>query len=109
MPVKIHSVNMDANESVFFSKQLTHIMAEAVRVQYPDNNALRLFPINREGGAGAAEITYRMFDVVGMAKFIANYANDIPRVDIKGEEVTAKVKSFAAAYGYSIQEICYAI
>lgn len=105
----VQSRVMDANESAFFEAQLKFIMAEALKVQYPENTALRLFPKSFEGGAGAAEIAYRLWDVVGMPKLIANNAKDIPRIDIKGEEFVARVKSWAAAYGIHLQEIRYAL
>jgi len=58
-----------------------------------------------EAGAGAASITYRQFSQTGIAKIIANYAQDLPRVDVFGKEFIAMVRSLGDAYGWTVQEI----
>jgi hypothetical protein len=40
-----------------------------------------------------------------MAKVVADYAHDFPRVDVFGEEHTIKIKDIGDSYGYSIKEI----
>ena len=42
---------------------------------------------------------------VGVAKSVANYAADLPRVDILGQEFTAKVRTIADAFGYTVQDV----
>ncbi len=98
-------MNLDANESAFFKKQLEYIKAQTYDVKYPPNKALGLFPISTEAGPAATEITWRKYDKVGLAKLIADYANDFPRVDIYGSEQTVKIHDIGASYGYSIMEI----
>ena len=50
-------------------------------------------------------IIYKTYDTVGMAKVIANYADDLPRADVAGTEHTVRVKSIGASYGYNVQEL----
>lgn len=95
----------DANESIFFARQLEHIKSRTYDVKRPRLNALRLMPVSTEAGEGATTITYRQYDGVGMAKVIANYANDLPRADVKGKEFTSPIRSIGDAYGYNTQEI----
>lgn len=102
---KVVSVNLDANETVFFARQLEHIKARTYDIVYPELKATRLIPVSGEAGAGAETITYQQFDQVGLMKIIANYADDLPRSDIKGKEFTTPVRSLGGSYGYSIQEI----
>jgi hypothetical protein len=95
----------DANEGIFFARQLEHVKSRTYDVKRPALNAMRLLPISTEAGEGATTITYRQYDGVGMAKIIANYANDLPRADVKGKEFTSPIRSIGDAYGYSTQEI----
>ena len=97
--------NLDANESVFFTRQLEFVKARTRDVKYGNLNALRLIPVSTEGGAGVAEITYGSFDSVGIAKIVADYADDLPRADVKAIENTAKVKTLGASYGWNLMEI----
>jgi len=102
---KVQSVNLDANETIFFGEELTKIKAKTYDKKYPEFTALQMIPVSTDAGAGAESISYQSFDEVGMIKIIANYADDLPRVDIKGTEVTNKVRSIGGSYGYNVQEI----
>jgi hypothetical protein len=97
--------HLDADESVFFQRELEYIKSKTFDVKYAELKARRLFPLNPEADPGATEITYYQYDQAGMAKIIANYADDLPRVDIKGKKFTSPIKELGAAYGYTIKEI----
>ena len=105
MPEIIRAQNLDASESAFFARQLEHIKAKTYDIVYPNMKATELMPVSTEAGAGAAVITYQSFDSVGMMKIIANYADDLPRSDIKGKEFSTAVRSLGGSYGYNLQEI----
>lgn len=101
----IQSVHMDANESMFFSRQLEFIKSKVYEKKYPELKALRLIPVTTETPAGAKYVTWRLYDAIGIAKLIANYADDLPRVDVKGQEFHATIRTLGDAYGYSIEDI----
>jgi len=103
--VIVGSQRLDANESIFFARELEHIKAKSYDVQYPELTATRIIPVSSEAGPGAESITYYQYDQVGFAKVISNYATDLPRVDLKGNKFTGDIKSIGASYGYSIQDI----
>jgi hypothetical protein len=103
--IRIDSPHLDANENIFFSRQLEHIMAQTYNVLYPEYKAMRLFPVNTEAGPGAESITYRQFDRVGMMKIISNYSDGLPRVNVKAKEFTTPVRPLGASYGYNIDEV----
>jgi len=105
MSEKITSVNLDANETAFFARELEYIKANTYDVLYPTLKATQLIPVSTNAGAGAESITYQQFDQLGLAKIIANYADDLPRADIKGKEFTSPIRSIGASYGYNVQEI----
>lgn len=101
----IRSVNLDANESIFFARELEAIKARSYDQKYPTLQARTLFPVSYDAGTGAESITYRQFDSVGVMKIIANYADDLPRSDVKGKEFTSPVRGLGGSYGYNVQEI----
>jgi hypothetical protein len=74
-------------------------------VLYPAGHAIELVPLNTAIDPGADAYTYRVFDYTGQSKRSANMSEDAPRVDIAGFEVTHKLHSYRAAYGYSIQQM----
>lgn len=96
---------LDSEESIFFARELEAIKAKTYDVKYAELKYLQLLPLSTEAGPSAEEITYRQYDMVGMAKIIGNYADDLPRVDVKGKEFKSKVKSLGDSFGYNIQEI----
>jgi len=99
------SGRFDANESLFFSRQLESIKAQSYDVKRAKLNALEIFPVSTSTPEGATTITYRQYDSVGVAKIIANYATDLPRADVSGKEFTSPIRGIGIAYGYSVQEI----
>ena len=105
MPEIVRSVNLDANEALFFASQLEYVKAKTYQIEYAILKATKLIPVSFEAGPGAETIAYREFDSFGVAKIIANYADDLPRADVKGNEYVSRVRSIGASYGYSIQEI----
>lgn len=98
-------LHLDANESVFFSRELEFVKSKSYDVQYPELKARSFIPVSFEAGPGAETITYEQYDQVGMAKIVASYADDLPRADVKGKEFTSRVRSLADSFGYNIQEI----
>jgi hypothetical protein len=98
-------MRLDANESVFFKRELEYVKSRTYDARYKQLKGLALIPISTEANAGATEITFRRYKGVGFAKIISDYAKDFPRVDVYGEEETCKVKGIGASYGYSIKEI----
>lgn len=97
--------NLDSNESIFFARELEHIKQKTFDVLYPQFKATVLIPVSNEAGTGAETITYTQFDQVGFMKIIADYADDLPRSDVKGKQFTSTVHSIGGSYGYSVQEI----
>ena len=72
-------------------------------------NAFRIFPVKTEVPAGAATAMQRVYDQTGMAKIISNYADDLPRADVVGQEIPTKVLTLGDSYGYNVVEIEHAL
>jgi len=103
-------MHLDANESIFFNRELETIRAKSYNVKYDDNfKMLALLPISMEGDPLDTQITHRVFGRVGVAKMGGgDYATDFPSVDVFGSEVTVKVYPIQASYKYNKDEIARA-
>lgn len=101
----VSTIRLDAEESIFFARQLQHIKRQIWDIDFPTLKARMLIPISREADPGDNSIVYREFEKVGVAKIISTYADDLPRIDIQGRETVAVVRSIGASYGFSRQDI----
>lgn len=97
--------HMDADESVFFARELEFVKTRSYDKKYADLKARSLIPVSSEAEPWADAIVYESYDHVGQAKMISGYADDLPRADVKGTEFINPVKSLASSYGYNIMEI----
>ena len=100
-----NEIRLDAGEQVFFDEQLALVKSRTYDVKHKALKALMLLPVSTEQDGGADKIIWRSYDQVGMAKIVADYANDFPRADIAGEEHITPVKDLGASYAYSLKEI----
>lgn len=95
----------DANETAHFTRALEFVKAQTYDVKYPTLMARQLIPVSNEVDNASDAILYRQWDHVGMAKIIANHADDLPLVDALAKEFSSPVKSLGVAFQYSIQDI----
>lgn len=98
-------VNLDADEGIFFARQLEHVKAKSYDVVYAELKARQVLPVDNSAGPAAETIKYEQYDSVAVAKLISSYADDLPRADVKGKEFISPVKSLGASYGYNVQEV----
>lgn len=98
-------INLDANEGIFFERELEAIKARSYDVQYPELLARRLFPIDSSADTGAEYITYYTWDHVGMAKLIHTYAEDLPDVALTAKKTRREVYGEGVSFSYSLQDV----
>lgn len=99
------AMRLDANESALFARQLEQIDAAVHDIVYPENKGTLLVPVKSDIDPGAELFTYRTMDYAGQALPIANYADDLPRIDVYGAEVSVKMYGWGESYAYSIQDL----
>lgn len=99
------AIKLDANESVFFQQELEYVKSRSYDVLYAALNARKWIPISRDNAPHAKTITYKQYDNRGQAKWIASYADDLPRCDIIAKEFSVPVRSFGESYGWDVFEI----
>uniref|UniRef100_A0A6M3KW98 Putative major capsid protein n=1 Tax=viral metagenome TaxID=1070528 RepID=A0A6M3KW98_9ZZZZ len=90
---------------IWFQRQLEFIEPEIYRHKLPMMNATRKFPVDTRPHAGANDYTYRMYEPIGVAKWIANPADDAPFSDVAGKETTAKMRPLSSAFQWSVEEV----
>ena len=94
--------------SAFLSRQLTYVRAATIDVKHAPLNAFTVFPVQTEIPVGATTALQYYYDMIGMAKLIANPADDLPRADIIAREASVAVKEFGDSYGYSVSDLEHA-
>jgi hypothetical protein len=98
-------VKLDADESIFFARELESVKSKTYDRLYPEYKALSLIPVSEEVDPGAETIKYESYEEVGIAQLLASYSDDVPRADVKGTETRSPVKPLASSYAYNLQEI----
>ena len=93
------------NAGIFFAKQLAYVKSKAYDKEFPELTGLKLFPQTSEVDEGAMYLEYYSYEPVGFADIIANYASDLPRVDVKGTPHRAEIVGIGNSYGYNVQEL----
>jgi hypothetical protein len=95
----------DANDTVFFARQLEFIEPTFYQFDLKVLKHRAYIPVDNSADPGADNVTYRIFEKIGVAVIINNFANDLPRADIVGSEHTNPVRSVGASFGFSVQEL----
>lgn len=102
---RLREIRGDASAGIYFSRELESIEATLYEIKKRELKYRELIPVSNRDPAGAETITYRMMDKLGVAKVIANYADDLPRADALLTEHTQSVRTVATAFGYTVQDI----
>jgi len=107
MSIRLDAIKhrLDANETLFLARELESIETKLYEYKVKELKYRRLIPVSNEDSPGAETITYRMITKLGMAKIIANYADDLPRADAITQEFSQKVKTIGTSFGYNTQEV----
>jgi hypothetical protein len=92
---------LDANETAVLTQQLEFLRARSTDIERPEFKARMLIPITSEVDPGAETWAYTQWDRVGMAKIVANYADDIPKVATFAKKFIQAVETIALGYGWS--------
>lgn len=97
---------MDANTSIFFSRQLEQISQENFDPKYTENMAMKIVPMDQSVDPLAERWTYRSYDSLGEAALIKDYSKaGFPRVGENGTEVSVPLRDYGDSFGYSIDEL----
>jgi hypothetical protein len=90
---------------MFFARQLDFVKATAYSQDFPAMQSSVLVPDDTEMPEWVETVSLVTYSSVGMAKIIANYADDLPRADVRGLVQSVPIKTLGDSYGYSLPEI----
>lgn len=96
--------NMDADTGAFLSRELNFLRPKLYDLRLPNLKARELIPVDNSVPSGARTLTYKQFEMLGIAKILANYSDDIPRANVVAREFTSKIRGLASSYGYSLED-----
>jgi hypothetical protein len=92
-------------DTVIFEKQLEYVKAQTYDEINADLKSFSLLPVTSEMPEWATEMTWRSFKNYGVARFIADYANDYPLAEVGGSEQSRKAHKVGMGYRYSQEEL----
>jgi hypothetical protein len=98
-------LRLDAKYTAALEQQLEHVRAQTYDIKYPNMKARQFIPVDNSVDPGAETFAYLQWDEIGMAKIIANYADDLPMVSALAEKFSNPVVSLGDAYDFSVQDL----
>jgi hypothetical protein len=102
---KLACRKFDAGETANLARALLYLRAQSVDVEYAKSQFRNVLPVNTSVPEGATSYSVPSFDMVGQAKLIVNYGDDLPMVDVKQSETTVGIHRYGASYEYSVQDL----
>ena len=96
---------LDEANNVLFSRQLETILPDLVAEEIAPTSVRAMFPVNTAFSPNTKTVTWRMLTITGAAKIIADYADDIPLINMFGEEKSTKVQTIAVGTEFSVDEL----
>lgn len=102
----VDSLRLDANESIYFQRELEQILGKSYDVKYVNLLARTFVPSAPENiEEGAETFTYRQFDGVGVASVIDGYSRQLPRVDLKAKEFIGHTRMLGCSFGWNWRDL----
>ncbi len=92
-------------DTIFLARQLDFVRSTTYDRQLPATNADALVPDDTSVPEWAESVTQYAYDMVGMAKVISNYADDLPRADVRSTSRSVSVRTLGDSYGYNVNEL----
>ncbi len=98
-------INLDASDTIWFSRQLETIDTTNFEELLPGNLARKYIPDVANVPEWANSYTYRMFSGKGRTKVAGANSDDAPRITLVGKEYTRQIKQLEESYGWTVREI----
>lgn len=99
------NLTLDADQSIYFARELELIDRTMYQAKYPDLEAEGLLPRRKPVPLGPDTYTWRMFDGNGEAVPSSGSETQVPMVDVNGDEQSEKLQGWALGYGWSLDEL----
>lgn len=92
-------------DAVIFEKQLEYVKSKTYDEINSDLKAFTLLPITSEFPEWATEMTWMSYKGYGIAKYMADMANDYPMAEVGGSKQSRTVHKIGIGYRYSEEEL----
>lgn len=89
----------------FFDTELEHVRKEVVADSVPECSAQLIFPQDTSIPSWKETYSHKMYEMVGIADFLSDHADDLPLVDVVARKETFNLRRFGCAYRYTEEEI----
>lgn len=99
------NVRLDDQHTAILSRQLEQVKAQTFDVLYSKLKAKFFIPVNNEIDPGVEHMVYQLWDEVGFAKLISNYADDLPAVDAFVKEFSTPFVDVGDSYAWSVRDL----
>jgi hypothetical protein len=99
----------DAGDTAFLNRQIEIVRSKVYEVKYAALLSREFLPTATDIPAYATIGIEVVYDAAGKARIISNGGEDLPRVDVIASELSFKVASLGAAYGYTLMDLRQAI
>lgn len=100
---------LDAGDTAFLNRQIEVVRSKTYEKKYAALLARQFLPTAEDVPAYATIGVEIVYDASGRPRIIANGGEDLPRVDVIASELTFKVASLGASYGYTLMDLRQAI
>lgn len=92
--------NLDANETIFFQRQLEYLKSKTYDVKYAKLSAAEIFSFDTETPQFATTIKFHYYDSFGMAGVVTDYSQDLPSVEINGKEDSSIIRDLGVTFSF---------
>jgi hypothetical protein len=103
--VPVRMDQLDAAENAFFGQALEQVKAQTYDRKLPQFKARSFIPIDPTIDRDTESMIVRSYDMVGQARLLASYADDLPRADVFSTEQRVQFRPIGTSYGYSLFEV----
>ncbi len=105
MSVIRQRTTLDADQGIYFARELEQIDKTVYEVKLPPLEAEMLLPRRKPVPLGINKHTFRLFDGKGEAIPSSGGEDAVPMVDVSGDESSEVMQSWALGYGWTLDEL----
>lgn len=103
---RVADLRQDSDPSTaFFLRQLLYVITKPYNVIYSEIKYATLWPITYEVPTGARTWAAHLFDELGAADIVDDYADDAPDAEIKGSELIGRIFPVRSQFTFSLQDV----
>lgn len=97
--------HLDAAENIFFQRELEQMLTEQFDVKRIPLRSKLFVPMRPGIDPGAETVGYEGSDWLGAAKEISDFSDDVPNVNVKGQQNFVPMRSYGVGCNFSLGEI----